>query len=246
MAAFLLPARYTIVKKQSENYMRHSLASAFLTCILAAACTGAHAQAAEQPEAALTPAQQEELTAPAPFAYPSSALLARPTYTVSPATPVKLGGTLVVLERSLLSDVAQITKAPIQTDQQDGMQRQWICVLGEHDHQPIRLWFISSADGKVTEAQMQVGSFEAQQQFCGRLPLHFHPVSLSLISIGDYVGAVEQTIGPASLKDEGWNYWVSRRQYDFDGKIQTEFVWVGAHVGPDGRIERVFSSQLTR
>ncbi|MBQ9240186.1 MAG: hypothetical protein IJ164_02475 [Duodenibacillus sp.] len=194
----------------------------------------------------VTPAKEEMLSAPTPFAYPAGALGAHPTFQVSPATPAKLGDTLVVFEHSLLLDVALIAKAPVHNDEEGGGPRQWICVQAMHEKEPVRLWFISSSAGRVTEAQMEAGSFGARQQFCGNLPSYFSPVSLSMISIGDYVGNVEHNIGPASLKDDGWSYWVSRRNYDFDGKKLTEYVWVGARTGEKGRIDRVFSSQFTQ
>lgn len=183
---------------------------------------------------------------PAPFAYPAGALAAHPTFTVSPATPAKLGEAVVVFEESLLSDIALIARAPIHSDREGGSVRKWVCIQASHGNTPIRLWFISSSDGKVTEAQMESGSFQTQQQFCGRLPAHFSPVSLSLISIGDRVRRIEANIGPASLKEDDWSYWVSRRGYEFDGRKSTEFVWVGARTDKDGRIDRVFASQLTQ
>jgi len=224
--------------------MRQSLVSCVLfgalCCLMslpAQAWPDSPLQAFEQP------APQD---APAPFAYPAGALAAHPTFSVSPATPAKLGETLVVFEQSLLSDVALIARAPILIDREGGSVRKWVCIQATHGKTPIRLWFISSGEGKVTEAQMEAGSFQAQQQFCGRLPSHFSPVALSLISIGDRVRKIEGNIGPASLKADGWSYWVSRRVYKFDGQRSTEFVWVGARTGKDGKIDRVFASQLTQ
>jgi hypothetical protein len=221
--------------------MRHLLTPVLATVLSALLCNPAAAEANPEQEPAST-----EQEAPAPFAYPSSALAARPTFSVSPATPAKLGDTLVVFEHSRIEDIALIANAPIHSDREGGIARQWVCIQATHNKEPVRLWFISSSDGRVNEAQMESGSFEPRQQFCGRLPAYFSPVSLSMISIGDRVRMIEQNIGPASMKEGGWSYWVSRKGYVFEGQRLTEYVWVGARTAGNGRIDRVFATQLTQ
>ena len=60
------------------------------------------------------------------------------------------------------------------------------------------------------------------------------------------VREIATDIGPASAHDdEGWYFWVSRRNYSYDGKSYTEYVWVGAHEVGD-KVREVFTTQLTR
>ena len=60
------------------------------------------------------------------------------------------------------------------------------------------------------------------------------------------VREISSDIGPASSHDdEGWHFWVSRRNYSYDGENYTEYVWVGAHA-VEGKVREVFTTQLTR
>lgn len=177
-----------------------------------------------------------------PFGYPSTLLHARSTYTVSPATPVLLGDTVVVLEQSRLSDVAAIVRSRIHTDP-DG--RRWVCAQTVHEGTALRLWFIATGQETITEVQMSPGSFEVPAN-CGRLTAHFEPVYLSRIQSGMTIRDITADIGPASAHDaQGWHFWVSRRNYSYDGTDYTEYVWVGAHE-TDGKVREVFTTQLTR
>lgn len=177
-----------------------------------------------------------------PFGYPSTLLTARSTYSVSPATPVLLGDTVVVLEQSRLSDVAAIVRSAVRVDD-DG--RRWVCAQTQHEGKPLRLWFIATGQETVTEVQMSPGTFENPQQ-CGRLTAHFEPVFLSRIQSGMTIREIAADIGPASAHDEaGWHFWVSHRHYEYDGAIYTEYVWVGAHE-VQGKVREVFTTQLTR
>lgn len=115
-----------------------------------------------------------------PFGYPSTLLHARSTYTVSPATPVLLGDTVVVLEQSRISDVAAIVQSRIHSET-DG--RRWVCAQAKNGDMPLRLWFIATGQDTVTEVQMSPGTFESPQN-CGRLTAHFEPVFLSRIQSG--------------------------------------------------------------
>lgn len=177
-----------------------------------------------------------------PFGYPSTLLRARSTYTVSPATPVMLGDTVVVLEQSRLSDVAAIVQSRIHTDADS---RRWVCAQSQIGNQPVRLWFLATGQETVTEVQMAPGTFE-NPKLCGRLTAHFEPVYLSRIQSGMHIADITADIGPASMHDdEGWYFWVSRRNYSYDGSDYTEYVWVGAHE-QDGKVREVFTTQLTR
>lgn len=177
-----------------------------------------------------------------PFGYPSTLLRARSTYTVSPATPVLLGDTVVVLEQSRLSDVAAIVGSRIHADA-DG--RRWVCAQTKDNDSPIRLWFLATGQETITEVQMSPGTFE-NPQMCGRLTAHFEPVYLSRIQSGMTIREITADIGPASSHDaQGWYFWVSRRNYSYDGTNYTEYVWVGAHE-TDGKVREVFTTQLTR
>ena len=177
-----------------------------------------------------------------PFGYPSTLLHARSTYTVSPATPVLLGDTVVVLEQSRISDVAAIVQSRIHSET-DG--RRWVCAQAKNGDMPLRLWFIATGQDTVTEVQMSPGTFESPQN-CGRLTAHFEPVFLSRIQSGMTVREISCDIGPASSHDdEGWHFWVSRRNYSYDGENYTEYVWVGAHA-VEGKVREVFTTQLTR
>ena len=93
-----------------------------------------------------------------PFGYPSTLLHARSTYTVSPATPVLLGDTVVVLEQSRISDVAAIVQSRIHSED-DG--RRWVCAQAKNGDTPLRLWFIATGQETVTEVQMSPGTFES-------------------------------------------------------------------------------------
>ena len=177
-----------------------------------------------------------------PFGYPSTMLQARSTYTVSPATPVLLGDTVVVLEQSRLSDVAAIVRSAMRTDE-DG--RRWVCARTRNEDAPIRLWFLATGQETVTEVQMAPGRFEEPEK-CGTLTDHFEPVYLSRIQSGMTIREITADIGPASGRDaQGWYFWVSRRSYDYDGSRYTEYVWVGAH-DCNGTVDEVFTTQLTR
>ena len=177
-----------------------------------------------------------------PFGYPSTLLHARSTYTVSPATPVLLGDTVVVLEQSRISDVAAIVQSRIHSED-DG--RRWVCAQAKNGDTPLRLWFIATGQETVTEVQMSPGTFEYPKN-CGRLTAHFEPVYLSRIQSGMTVREIATDIGPASAHDdEGWYFWVSRRNYSDDGESYTEYVWVGAHEVGD-KVREVFTTQLTR
>lgn len=192
--------------------------------------------------AALTAAAWPAFGSDEPFGYPSTLLQARSTYTVSPATPVLLGDTVVVLEQSRLSDVAAIAGSRVHTDS-DG--RRWVCVQSHDQASPLRLWFIATGQETVTEVQMSPGSFE-EPSACGKLTAHFEPVFLSRIQSGMTIREITGDIGPASAHDEqGWYFWVSRRGYEYDGTHYTEYVWVGAHE-KDGKVNEVFTTQLTR
>lgn len=182
----------------------------------------------------------------APFTYPTSLLSARSTYTVSPATPVVLGEALVVLESSRVTDVAAIARAPIHTEGSDIDSRRWVCVQAHNQGRPLRLWFIASGQETVTEVQMSPGNFEKPEN-CGKLSEHFEPVYLSRIASGMFVADVVRDIGPASMIDNnGWYFWVARRSYRYYEEHFTEYVWVGALTDSDGRIGRVFTTQITR
>lgn len=177
-----------------------------------------------------------------PFGYPSTLLRARSTYTVSPATPVMLGDTVVVLEQSRLSDVAAIVGSRVHTDE-DG--RRWVCAQTKNADSPLRLWFIATGQETITEVQMSPGTFTGSQS-CGRLTAHFEPVYLSRIQSGMTIREITADIGPASAHDaQGWHFWVSRRNYSYDGANYTEYVWVGAHE-VEGKVREVFTTQLTR
>lgn len=182
----------------------------------------------------------------APFSYPTSLLRARSTYTVSPATPVLLGSTRVVLEGSRLNDVAAIARAPVHTEGIGHNARSWVCVQANNGKHPLKLWFIASGQDTVTEAQMRPGRF-AENAPCGSLTDHFEPVKLSRIASGMHIDAVVRDIGPASMKDaDGWSFWVSRRTYQYYEDVFTEYVWVGAHADENGRIGQVFTTQISR
>ena len=177
-----------------------------------------------------------------PFGYPSTLLRARSTYKVSPATPVLLGNTEVVLEQSRLTDVAAIVQSAVRTDE-DG--RRWVCAQTESEDNPLRLWFIATGQETVTEVQMSPGVFETPSK-CGKLKAHFEPVFLSRIQSGMSVREIVSDIGPASFHDdEGWYFWVAHRRYSYDDKNYTEYVWVGAHE-IEGSVREVFTTQLTR
>ena len=181
-----------------------------------------------------------------PFSYPGSLLAARSTYTVSPATPVVLGNTEVVLEQSRLMDVAAITSAPVYSEGSGENARRWLCVQANNGKRPLKLWFIASGQDTVTEAQMQPGSFQTPKA-CGSLSPHFEPVYLSGIASGMTIRAVSNEIGPASHKDaNGWHFWVSLRSYTYNKTRYTEYVWVGAHADKKGVIDNAFTTQLTR
>ena len=204
------------------------------TLVLAAAAFAACAASADVPEA------------DAPFTYPTSLLSARSTYTVSPATPVVLGEALVVLESSRVTDVAAIARAPIHEEGSGRDGRRWVCVQAHNEGRPLRLWFIASGQETVTEVQMSPGTF-GEPAACGKLNEHFEPVYLSRIASGMLVSDVVRDIGPASMVDEnGWHFWVARRSYRYYEEHFTEYVWVGALADSDGRIGRVFTTQITR
>ena len=181
-----------------------------------------------------------------PFSYPASLISARSTYTVSPATPVVLGETVVVLESSRLNDVAAIARAPVYTEGKGKDARHWVCVTAHNKDKPLRLWFIASGQETVTEVQMSPGTFK-QPENCGKINDHFEPVYLSRIASGMKVRDVVRDIGPASYKDDaGWNFWVSRRSYTYFENRFTEYVWVGALADDKGTISEVFTTQITR
>lgn len=181
-----------------------------------------------------------------PFSYPASLINARSTYTVSPATPVVLGKTVVVLESSRLNDVAAIARAPVHSEGSGKDARHWVCVAAHNKDQPLRLWFIASGQETVTEVQMSPGTFN-QPQNCGKINEHFEPVYLSRIASGMNVGDVARDIGPASYKDDaGWNFWVAHRTYTYFENRFTEYVWVGALADDSGTISEVFTTQITR
>ena len=192
---------------------------------------------------------QTELVAPQedePFSYPASLVNARSTYTVSPATPVVLGQTVVVLESSRLNDVAAIARAPVYSEGTGKKARSWVCVAADNGNKPLRLWFIASGQETVTEVQMSPGNF-THPEACGKITDHFEPVYLSRIASGMTVSEVVQDIGPASYKDDaGWNFWVSRRTYTYFENRFTEYVWVGARADARGTISEVFTTQITR
>ena len=193
--------------------------------------------------AALFSASLSASAADEPFGYPSTLLQARSTYTVSPATPVLLGNTVVVLEQSRLSDVAAIVGSAIHTEE-DG--RRWVCSEASNNGTPLRLWFIATGQDTITEVQMSPGTFENPKN-CGRLTAHFEPVYLSRIQSGMTIREIVNDIGPASSHDdEGCYFWVSRRSYSYDGQNYTEYVWVGAHAPEKGAVREVFTTQLTR
>ncbi len=182
----------------------------------------------------------------APFSYPATLLHARSTYTVSPATPVLLGNTVVVLEQSRLSDVAAIARAPVHEEGSGKNARRWVCVQAQNNAKPVKLWFIASGQDTVTEVQMRPGTF-AQNARCGALTDHFEPVFLSHIASGMNIDSVTSDIGPASLRDaRGWRFWVSRRTYEYYEESFTEYVWVGALADEKGVISDVFTTQITR
>ena len=181
-----------------------------------------------------------------PFSYPATLLSARSTYTVSPATPVLLGNTVVVLEQSRLSDVAAIARAPVHEEGAGKDARRWVCVQAQNSAKPVKLWFIASGQDTVTEVQMRPGAFD-QTARCGALTDHFEPVFLSHIASGMNIDAVTSDIGPASLRDaHGWRFWVSRRTYEYFEERFTEYVWVGALADETGTISDVFTTQITR
>lgn len=211
---------------------RRTQALCALPALLAAAACAAQTAAPDLPEG--------------PFAYPASLLAARSTYTVSPATPVLLGSTVVVLEQSRLGDVAAIVRAPVHVEGSGEDARRWVCAEADDAGRPLKLWFISSSGETVTEVQMRPGSFSGDAR-CGRLSAHFEPVYLSRIASGMKLEAVVRDIGPASAHDaQGWNFWVSRRTYDYYGQSFTEYVWVGARVSNEGVVGDVFTAQITR
>lgn len=181
-----------------------------------------------------------------PFAYPASLLSARSTYTVSPATPVLLGNTVVVLEQSRLTDVAAIARAPVHVDGSGRSARRWVCAQAQSASHPVKLWFIATGQETVTEVQMRPGTF-AEDAGCGELTNHFEPVTLSRIASGMTIAAVVRDIGPASARDaRGWHFWVSRRSYEYFDQKFTEYVWVGALADKQGHISDVFTTQITR
>ncbi len=182
----------------------------------------------------------------APFGYPASLIHAPSTYTVSPATPVVLGKTVVVLERSRLIDVAAIARAPVHTEGTGKNSRRWVCVAANNAKQPLRLWFIASGQDTVTEVQMSPGTF-IEPQNCGSINEHFEPVYLSRIASGMRITDVINDIGPASHKDgNGWRFWVYRRSYSYFENQFTEYVWLGAKTNKQGLISDVFTTQVTR
>lgn len=181
-----------------------------------------------------------------PFRYPASLMDARSTFTVSPATPVVLGETVVVLESSRLNDVAAIARAPVYTEGKGEDARHWVCVAAQNNGKPLRLWFIASGQETVTEVQMSPGVFQ-NPKACGKVNDHFEPVYLSRIASGMSVADVIRDIGPASYKDDaGWHFWVSRRSYTYFENRFTEYVWVGALTDASGKISDVFTTQITR
>lgn len=181
-----------------------------------------------------------------PFSYPASLLRARSTYTVSPATPVLLGSTVVVLEQSRLTDVAAIAHAPVHVEGSGRSARRWVCAQAQGATRPVKLWFIATGQETVTEVQMRPGTF-AETAGCGELTNHFEPVTLSRIASGMTVDSVVRDIGPASARDaRGWHFWVSRRSYEYYEQKFTEYVWVGALADEKGVISDVFTTQITR
>ena len=180
-----------------------------------------------------------------PFSYPASLLLARSTYTVSPATPAMLGSTAVVLEQSLLTDIAAITQAPIHIEGSGDDARSLICVQAQNATGPVKLWFIATGEAAVTEVQMTPGTF-SDPAYCGALTAHFEPVFLSHIAVGMKLPDIVRDIGPVShTSPDGWNYWVSRVHYVYAGNPYTQYVWLGAQTDKQGVVQRVFTSQLT-
>ncbi|MDO4937618.1 MAG: hypothetical protein Q4E62_06855 [Sutterellaceae bacterium] len=212
----------------------------FTQSALAALCATLASVACVAQDGVVVPVEDE------PFSYPATLMNARSTYTVSPATPVVLGETVVVLESSRLNDVAAIARAPVYTEGEDKKARHWVCVAAENKGKPLRLWFIASGQDTVTEVQMSPGTFKNPAN-CGKINDHFEPVYLSRIASGMNIREVAQDIGPASYKDDaGWNFWVSRRTYTYFENRFTEYVWVGALSGADGTISEVFTTQITR
>lgn len=190
----------------------------------------------------ISPAQASE----EPFSYPASLLLARSTYTVSPATPVMLGNTAVVLEQTLLADIASIAGATIKHEGQGDDARSLACVQARNATGPIKLWFIATNEDEVTEVQMMPGTFSADSQ-CGTLSSHFEPVFVSRLAVGQTLSEIVHDIGPVSYSStDGWNYWVSRVHYVYAGTAYTQYVWLGAQTDQKSIVQKVFTSQLTQ
>lgn len=181
-----------------------------------------------------------------PFSYPASLLLARSTYTVSPATPVMLGNTAVVLEQTLLTDIASITGATVKREGQGDDARTLACVQARNATGPIKLWFIATSEEEVTEVQMMPGTFAPGSQ-CGTLSSHFEPVFVSRLAVGQTLSEIVRDIGPVSYSSsDGWTYWVSRVHYVYAGTAYTQYVWLGAQTDQKAVVQKVFTSQLTQ
>lgn len=178
----------------------------------------------------------------APFGYPASLLDAPATLTEPPADFLRLGKPKIELWNTTLAEAAEFTGATRLREGRGPFARDYMCLAGTENGEPVLAWIISSDTKNVTEVQLEHPEGEIPA-FCKKLPSERLPLRLGKIGLSMSEKEIAKLVGPISYKDgKGWHYWFSQRWLRNARNLQElELNWLAVFF-KNGKAEKAFIS----
>lgn len=177
-----------------------------------------------------------------PFAYPQSLLAGNPAEGDAAAPGMTLGALSVRLEETPIREAAKAAGASLMREGAGEFTRDWTCLRTD----AFRVWLVASDSPAVTEVQMEEGkAASVRPGACYALPASLSPASIGGVIPGMTKAEVQQKLGaPSYAGEDGWVFWAHFRTLSEYSSTRIRMNWTGVQT-KDGRVTRVFSSQVT-
>lgn len=179
-----------------------------------------------------------------PFSYPSTLLDTPATLTQPPALFARLGKPMFELDVTPFVEAANFLHATRYREGHGDFERDFFCVAGTENDQPILGWVIASGTSTVSEIQLtRVRDASQIPPYCAKLTEQQLPVRLGPVGIGMSIHTVDELLGPASHVDtNGWHFWFSQRFLrNQRGLQELELNWLGLHF-TNSHVDQAFIS----